>query len=109
MPMRRRLAIFGVLGALLLWWPSVAHEQQTPTNHKNENSQSASATVPPTHVVIDKLPPIEHDSSKPGNGENATDHNALPAWSGPEWVIVYVTAAYVLIAGFTLAAIWRQG
>lgn len=32
----------------------------------------------------------------------------MPTFARPEWVTVYLTAVYVVIAAFTLIAIWRQ-
>jgi hypothetical protein len=106
--MLKRLAMVAVFGTLLLGGPSMAKNQQGQPDAKHGDAAKVNAPVPPTHVIVDKLPSVEHSATKPGDTAKAPEEKPLPRFARPEWVIVYITAIYVVIAAVTLIAIWRQ-
>lgn len=106
--MLKGLAITAVSAALMFGWPRVSEQQQRSAHVAQDISSRAQRPVPPTHVVID--PPLPAPNSQPpasAKPEEAQE-NPLPRFIRPEWVIVYVTIAYALIAWLTLGAIARQ-
>jgi len=86
----------------------MAKNQQGQPDAKHGDAAKVNAPVPPTHVIVDKLPSVEHSATKPGDTAKAPEEKPLPRFARPEWVIVYITAIYVVIAAVTLIAIWRQ-
>jgi len=60
------------------------------------------------HVIIDPSPTSEHPKAGADNGKKAFEEKPLPRFIRPEWVNVYITAIYVVIAGLTLWAIKKQ-
>jgi hypothetical protein len=106
--MLKRLAILVFLGALSLGWPSVAENQQShPNAHQNKPSKTEDI-VPPTHVVIDSSSATFHTKPEADENKKTSEEEPLPRFERPEWVAVYITAIYVLIAAVTLMVIWRQ-
>jgi len=106
--MMKNLAIIGVFGAFLLGWPCVAENQQAAPHASTAKATHNKQPVPPTHIVID--PPLPPSASKPepADSQSQTPEKPLPRFERPEWVIVYITAIYVLIAWWTLRTIKRQ-
>jgi hypothetical protein len=106
--MLKSLGFFAVVAAYLLWWPSVSKGQQ-PTSQAADNKPGQhKRVVPPTHVVID--PPLPTPPSQPEStpAQQTSPEKPLPRFERPEWVIVYVTIVYALIAWLTLRTIKRQ-
>jgi hypothetical protein len=59
-------------------------------------------------MVIDRSSATVRVESEPDNDKKATEEKPIPRFLRPEWVIVYITAIYVLISWLTLWAIKRQ-
>ena len=59
-------------------------------------------------MIIDPSPATEHLKAEPDNKKQDSTEKPLPRFERPEWVIVYITAIYVLIAACTLWVIKRQ-
>jgi hypothetical protein len=106
--MLKRLAILAMFGAFLFGRPSVSHEQNAPTDHKDAKAQSTANPVPPMHAVIEPSTAISQLKPVPDKDQSQPPEKPLPRFARPEWVIVYITAVYVVIAGWTLFAIKRQ-
>jgi len=109
--MFRSLLISVVISANLFGWPQAPKDHQAATDAAAKAAKS-NRTVPPTHVSIDS-PLLTADTQPvPPESRNNTKGKPLPwftEFTQPEWVIVYVTAIYSIIAGLTLIAIKRQG
>jgi hypothetical protein len=94
--------------AILFGWPHVAQCQNgkssTPTNQTTGNEEP----VPPTHVIIEEPVPTIHAEVKTSDQKQETKDESWKRFFTPEWVIVYVTAGYALIAWWTLSSIKRQ-
>jgi len=107
--MLKRLAILAVFGTLLLLWGKEPTKDQQP-NTKIANSAPAQHqnVIPPTSAAAN--PPIasQHAQPEPPNYQHAPNEGALVWFLRPDWVIVWVTVAYVLISGLTLLAIKQQ-
>lgn len=97
-----------VLGTGLFWRPSVAKDQQASTKTATENTQESQQVVPPTSTSVNPSAATKHSESVPSSSEQDPPEKPLPPFERPEWVIVYVTAAYSLISGLMLIAIKRQ-
>jgi len=86
----------------------VAENQQShPNAHQNKPSKTEDI-VPPTHVVIDSSSATFHTKPEADENKKTSEEEPLPRFERPEWVAVYITAIYVLIAAVTLMVIWRQ-
>ena len=59
-------------------------------------------------MIIDPSSATVHVKAEPDDSKKAPEEKPLPRFERPEWVIVYITAIYVLIAWWTLRAIKRQ-
>jgi hypothetical protein len=106
--MLRSLLIAAIVGANLLWGPSVAKDQQGSSHTAQDKASQTQRPVPPTHVVIDPpLPPTNSQPPSPANPDE-TQEKPLPRLIRPEWVIVYVTIAYAVFTWLTLRAIRKQ-
>lgn len=106
--MLKSLAIVTVFGALLLGGPSVAKDQQSEAHAKQNQPAQAQQPVPPTHVIIDPSSATVRVKSEADENKKAAEEKPLPRFIRPEWVIVYITAVYVVISWLTLWAIKRQ-
>jgi hypothetical protein len=106
--MLRCLAIAAVLGAFLFGWPGVAENQQSGPHTANNKPDKQQRIVPPTHVVIDPPLPALTADDHPPQSKTPLQEKPLPRFVRPEWVIVYVTIAYAIIAWYTLRSIKRQ-
>jgi hypothetical protein len=103
--MWKRLAILSIFGAILLGWLCVAEVHQgtshTAQNLANTNKQP----LPPSGSVV--LGENCRKTETP-EGHNSPKDKPILCFLEPEWIIVYITVAYVLVAFFTLLAIKRQ-
>jgi hypothetical protein len=102
------LVILAVLSANLLWRPSVSEAPQPSTHTKDTKADNNKQVVPPTHVVIDPPLPASTSKPEPAQSDPQAPEMPLPRFERPEWVLVYITAVYVLIAWLTLRAIKKQ-
>lgn len=108
--MLKALRVSVIAAWLVMGWPCVSQHgghhaaQQVP--HQSEKA----LPLPPSLVVTANPPPARPCSQRdPCYTESASPQKPLPEWRKPEWVIVYVTIIYAVIAGWTLLAIRRQG
>lgn len=106
--MLKYLAILTMFIALLLGGPGMAENQQSAAHAATSKPAANSPPVPPTHVVIDPPLPPSASPQKPSDSQSQSPEKPLPRFERPEWVIVYITALYALIAWWTLRAIKRQ-
>jgi len=106
--MLKRLLIAAMFITYLFGRPCVAKQQHGGTHTAQDVPGQSQRPIPPAHVVID--PPFPAPVCQPLSTikTEATPENPLPRFLRPEWVIVYITAAYSLIAGLTLWVIKRQ-
>jgi|HubBroStandDraft_4_1064222.scaffolds.fasta_scaffold00170_4 hypothetical protein len=102
------LGIAAVFGTLLLGWPSVSENQQSTPHTVSHDPNNSARPIPPTHVVIDPPLPTAASKAEASNSQTQPPETPLPRFERPEWVIVYITAIYALIAWWTLRAIKRQ-
>jgi hypothetical protein len=101
--------IFAVFIAVLLGRPSMAENNQPSTNATPaQHQQRTKKIVPPPGAVVDPRNTTPRGKSEPTNQESDPPEKPLPRFLRPEWVIVYITAIYSLIAGLTLWVIKRQ-
>jgi Ca2+/Na+ antiporter len=105
--MAKFLAVLAVFWALLFWSPCVAEDQQSQIHAQKNVSSRNQQLVPPMHVIIDRPPPVEQSRSD-AESAKTTEEKLLPRFLRPEWVIVYITAVYVIISAITFWAIRRQ-
>jgi hypothetical protein len=94
------------LGILLLGGISRLDGQQAQTHDRR--SPAPAQPVPPTHVILEPSSAIDELKPIPNPTPIVPEEAPLPRFARPEWVIVYITAVYVLISGLTLRAIKRQ-
>jgi hypothetical protein len=106
--MLKGLAILAVLGAFLCGWPSMAEQKQGAPHAAEKKTSEQAQPVSPTHVVIDPPLPARSGQPEPTHPQQEPPQNLTPAWRRSEWVIVYVTIAYAIIAWLTLTTIKRQ-
>lgn len=59
-------------------------------------------------MIIEPSSAIEHRKAELDKGQSQTPEKPLPRFFRPEWVNVYITAVYAVIAGLTLFTIKRQ-
>lgn len=105
---RKHLAVFSLLGAFLSGGPCVAKDHQgKPDTQPNQANQSQNIVLP-THTMLDPSLATIHGKSVPKDGKETAEEKPLPRFARPEWVIVYITAVYVVISGLTLRAIKKQ-
>ena len=84
-------------------------ENQRRASHVVTNQTGKSVQpVPPTHVVIDPPLPANGSPLDPGKDKGNPPEKPLPRFARPEWVIVYVTVVYAIVAWLTLGAIKQQ-
>jgi hypothetical protein len=76
------------------------------SNAQNARPSQSKVLPPAPHVIIDS-PPSASNPVQPAPAVE-TKEKPKPSFFGPEWVIVYITGAYALIAGWTLLAIQKQ-
>ncbi len=106
--MLKRLIVSGCFIALLFGRPCMAHQQNGKTNREQQKANSNPQPVPPTHVVVEPSPAIENLERKANDEKQAPKEKSVSPFARPEWVIVYITAVYAFISGWTLIAIYTQ-
>lgn len=106
--MLKRLILAVLFVACLCGQRCVSEQQRGGSNAVQSKPGQPPQLVPPTHVVID--PPFPASVSPPPAPvrPEAPPEKVIQKLIGPEWVIVYVTALYALIAWFTFRPIQRQ-
>jgi hypothetical protein len=90
-------------------WPQIALSQDDATKTKQHQLDRDKRVTPPAHVIIDPPFPLAMPKPEPIKTQNESKDKPLMWFIKSEWVIVYVTAIYALIAWLTLKAIKRQG
>ncbi len=106
--MLKCLAALIALGALLLGQPAAAESQEVAARAK---AHGANVTQNPASAAgASAVPPIDTPctGAKPAQDKSDATEKPLPQFLRPEWITVYITAIYVLIAYLTLHAIKRQ-
>jgi hypothetical protein len=84
-------------------------KDQKPTANTTANQpHKGQQEMPPLSGSTNPLVAAPHAKDEPSSTKNSPEDKPLPRPAGPEWVIVYITAIYVFIAGWTLLAIKRQ-
>lgn len=101
--MLKNLAIATVFGAFLFWGPDV------PKKNQGAPHAASDVTAPNTQPANSPVYGPDCCKTESPNGQNAPQEKPLPWFLRPEWVIVYVTIGYAIIAWRTLRAIKRQG
>jgi hypothetical protein len=86
----------------------VAHEQQTPAADKYKEAANSAKPIPPSGAVANPSTAAPTANSESRTGQNEAPEKPLPRFERPEWVIVYITAIYSMIAGLSLWVIRRQ-
>jgi hypothetical protein len=105
--MLKSLAIIG-LAALLLGWPCVSHEQKTPTHSNQQVNGDQNRQIPPAESIPTQVNPKSESQSAAKPNKDESPFQLPPSWKKPEWIIVYVTAAYTVISLLALGVIWLQ-
>ena len=82
----------------------IAAKSGTPTSQPHSDAKP----VPPTRVVIEEPVPTIRTQPVSDSHEGQPKEKPWKRFFTPEWVIVYITAAYVFIAWLTMGAIKRQ-
>lgn len=103
-----RPLILAVIATCLLGWPQMAQEQRSKAHTPNGNSKADAKPVPPVHVIIEQPVPTITTQVKAEDQKEKPKDEPWKRFFTPEWIIVYVTAGYALIAWWTLSAIKRQ-
>jgi hypothetical protein len=100
--MLKWLILATMLRGCSLWVPEYAAAQAIPAQVTSPNALHENTR---NDKKVDQPP--QDPQSKPTTGEETTE-KSLPRFIRSEWVTVYVTLAYVVIALLTLRAIERQ-
>jgi hypothetical protein len=100
--------MFIVFGANLLGGPQVAQQQGSEAHAPNGQRNTDAKPIPPLRVVIEEPIPTIRTQPVTSPQQDQPPEKPWQKFTRPEWVIVYVTAVYVLIAWWTLSAIKRQ-
>jgi len=106
--MLKSLAILGVCVTFLLGRPCVAEDNKATTNTASAQPQRDGRVVPPSSATVDPSNAAPLGKNESANQKADSPEKPLPRFFRPEWVIVYITAIYSLIAGITLWVIKRQ-
>ncbi len=107
--MLKNLVILTALGAFLSGWPCVAKDQQGKPNAQPNQPDQSQNIVSPTRAIVEPSSATVHGKYEPEDGKETAKEKSLPTHAGPEWVIVYITAAYVVISGLILLSNKKQG
>jgi hypothetical protein len=100
------LAVF--FTGLLLGRPCVAEQHSGSPHAAKDKAAQSSQIVPPARAVVSPPLAAPCDQQNPCYTKDAAAEELPPKWRRSEWVIVYVTVVYVLIAALTLLSIKRQ-
>lgn len=97
-----------MLAILCMLWPGRA-ENEHPSTHATDNVPKQNQQImPPPSAVVNPPDASPQRKTKPDDTENTTQVETLVWFKRPEWVIVWVTIIYVIVAALTLFAIRRQ-
>jgi hypothetical protein len=103
--MLKRVVITAVFGTLLLWGPSVAEKQQSASHAAhNAANPDAQPSLPPNPIVYGN----DCCKTETADAKKEPEEKPLPRFARPEWVIVYVTVVYAVLAWLTLRKIGMQ-
>jgi hypothetical protein len=105
--MWKGLAIAGIVSALLLGGPCVAQQQQSQTHAEQGISQEHRDNLPACGATEESNLGKPYKPDSDNHKENA-EAILLRLAGRPEWVIVYITAAYTLISLMALFTIGIQ-
>lgn len=97
--MSRTLAILLALGVALPGCPCAANDRPSPSHTARPNNEKQ----------VDAFTYAKDCCRTEARPDDTSREKPLPRFARPEWVIVYITAVYVVITGITFWAIWRQG
>ena len=108
MPLRV-LLIAVTFSAYALGGPQMPKNEHATSETKAQEPENIQRPIPPRHVIIDpSVPAPNGPQPKPANGQGEATEKPLPRFIRPEWIIVYVTAAYCWITWRILKTIKRQ-
>jgi hypothetical protein len=103
-----RFLVVVAIGANLFGGPQVPKGQNARPGATDQQSGGNKKPVPPVRVIIEEPVPTIRTQPAANNDTTQPKEKPIPWFIKPEWVIVYVTAVYAIIAGLTLKAIKRQ-
>ena len=106
--MLKWLAIVTVFGALLFGGPCVAQEHLSQPQATEHSPNGQQKPVTPSSPVVNHLLAAPCTQTKPCYIQENPPEKPLPRPIRPEWVIVYITAIYVVISALMFLAIKRQ-
>lgn len=106
--MLKSLLIAAVFVALLFGRPCVSEQKHSSAHTAENKSSDTTRQVPPPSAVVNPPAAAPCNQANPCYTKDAAPEPPLPRWRRSEWVIVYVTIAYAVIAAFTLWVIKRQ-
>ncbi len=87
----------------------MAEDKNTHPETYTKNAATQKQPVPPAPTPANQPPSGMNDGQpQPANSQGDSPEKPLPRFERPEWIIVYVTVVYVVIAGLTLVAILKQ-
>jgi hypothetical protein len=107
--MLKSLAIFMVLNAFLFGRPSMSEQYESRAHTAQNKTDQYQRVMPQAEAAANPPATGPCSQAEPCWTENASADKPLPRFERPEWVIVYVTILYAIIAWLTLLAIKRQG
>ena len=91
-----------------MWGPCVAEDQQGKAHAEQNPAAQAQQPAPPAQTVIEPSTAAPHGNAKAKDAEQGPPQESWKQFFTPEWVIVYITAVYVVITALMLGAIKRQ-
>jgi hypothetical protein len=106
--MLKRLAIFSVWIAFLFGWPSVAQERQPQPHADQQIGTAKNQNLPPPESATAKAYASNGNKAVTGDQKTNDPDDFLAQWKKPEWIIVYITAAYTTISLLALIVIYWQ-
>ena len=86
----------------------MAEKQQGKTHAEQNQSAQAQQPSPPAQTLVEPSNAAPYSDAEPGNAEQTPPEKPLPRFLRPEWIVVYITAVYVVITAFMLVVIKQQ-
>ena len=89
--------------------PRSPHEDQTKSHDPDGVTTQDKKAIPPSATPENPADTTADRKTTPPEKESHPPQSAGPWWKTSEWILVFITMAYVVISGITLGAILWQG
>lgn len=106
--MNASLLTLSILTTLLLSGPRMGHQNGGGPHTEQSNTTREKQVPPPAQPTVVPLPTSPLGEPHPWTADKAPAKRVWKRFFAPQWISLYVTVAYVFIAGWTLIVIQRQ-